>query len=162
MAFRPVGSELPDGQCEYELLRLPVAPVISAESAARHPPRQLPKVDSMNMHVARKTLIASALFAAMAALSTPSFAVDEDAAMALAKKNDCFKCHAVDKDKKGPSYKKIAAKYKGKPDGQEKVIKNITTGPKVKLDDGTEEDHKIINTKDMDALKNLSDWILSR
>jgi cytochrome c len=89
-------------------------------------------------------------------------AVDADAAQALAKKNDCFKCHAVDKDKKGPSYKKIAAKYKGKADGEEKILKNITTGPKVKLDDGSEEDHKIINTKDAAALKNLSGWILSQ
>lgn len=58
--------------------------------------------------------------------------------------------------------KKIAAKYKGKADGQEKVIKNITTGPKVKLDDGSEEEHKIIDTKDPAALKNVADWILSQ
>lgn len=88
--------------------------------------------------------------------------VDADAANALAKRNDCFKCHAIDKTKKGPSYKKIAAKYKGKPDGEEKAIKNITTGPKVKLEDGTEEDHKIIDTKDPKELKNLAQWILSR
>jgi cytochrome c len=164
MALRRVGSSLSDGQYETELLRVPVTPARRADSAIRSAslPRQPSKVDPMNSQFVRKSLIASALFAAIAALSTPSFAVDEDAANALAKKNDCFKCHAVDKDKKGPSYKKIAAKYKGKPDGQEKVIKNITTGPKVKLDDGTEEDHKIINTKDMDAIKNLSDWILSR
>ena len=40
---------------------------------------------------------------------------------------------------------------KGKADGEEKVLKNMTTGPKVKLDDGTEEEHKIINTKDAAA-----------
>lgn len=100
---------------------------------------------------------------AMAGLfSAPVFGLDEDAAKALAKRNDCFKCHAVDKAKKGPSLKKIAAKYAGKADGQEKVIKNMTTGSKVKLEDGTEEDHKIIDTKDPKELKNLSDWILSR
>lgn len=96
-------------------------------------------------------------------LAAPASAqVDEAAAMALAKKNDCFKCHAVDKTKKGPSYQKVAAKYKGKPDGEEKVIKNFTTGPKVKLEDGTEEDHKIIDTKDIKAQKNLAQWILTR
>ena len=42
------------------------------------------------------------------------------------------------------------------------MIKNFTTGPKVKLDDGTEEDHKILNTKDVAAQKNLADWILSQ
>lgn len=89
--------------------------------------------------------------------------VDADAAMALAKKNDCFKCHAIDKTKKGPAYKKVAAKYKGKEaEGQEKILKNITTGPKVKLEDGTEEEHKIIDSKDPKAIKNLIDWILSQ
>lgn len=89
--------------------------------------------------------------------------VDADAAQALAKKNDCFKCHAIDKTKKGPSLKKIAAKYKGKgAEGEEKILKNITTGPKVKLEDGSEEEHKIIDSKDPKAIKNLIDWILSQ
>ena len=102
------------------------------------------------------------IFAAAGFATSATAAVDADAAQALAKKNDCFKCHAIDKDKKGPSYKKIAAKYKGKPEGQDALIKNFTTGPKVKLDDGTEEEHKILNTKDVAAQKNLADWILSQ
>ncbi len=102
------------------------------------------------------------LLALGAVLMTQSvLAADEAAAQALAKKNDCLKCHSVEKEKKGPSYKKISAKYKGKADGEASIIKNITTGPKVKLDDGSEEDHKIINTKDEAAIKNLAQWILS-
>jgi cytochrome c len=101
--------------------------------------------------------------AAFASFSTHALAaVDADAAQALFKKNDCTKCHSVDKTKKGPALKKISAKYKGKAEGQGNVIKNITTGVKVKLDDGTEEDHKIIDTKDQAALKNLADWILAQ
>ena len=110
-------------------------------------------------------LLASLLFAFSTVVFVSSSAVagvDADAAKALAKRNDCFKCHAVDKTKKGPSYKKIAAKYKGKPEGEEKLIKNFTTGPKVKLEDGTEEEHKIIDTKDMKEMKNLANWILSQ
>jgi cytochrome c len=80
----------------------------------------------------------------------------------MAKKDGCLKCHAIDKDKKGPSYKKIAEKHKGKADGEDKCIKNITTGPKVKLQDGTEEEHKIVATKDPAEQKNLCEWILSR
>ena len=112
----------------------------------------------------RKFLLAGMLLGLSSAMLIPSAsaAVDEDGAKSLAKSNDCFKCHAVDKDKKGPSYKKIAAKYKGKADGEDKVIKNITTGPKVKLDDGKEEEHKIIDTKDPKQLKNLAQWILSQ
>ncbi len=101
--------------------------------------------------------------AAMAVASTSAIAaVDADAAAALFKKNDCSKCHSVDKAKKGPALKKIAAKYKGKADGQASIIKNITTGPKVKLDDGSEEEHKIIDTKDQAALKNIADWVLAQ
>lgn len=101
--------------------------------------------------------------AALAGFSTQTMAaVDADAAQALFKKNDCSKCHAVDKSKKGPALKKIAAKYKGKADGQASIIKNITTGPKVKLDDGSEEEHKVIDTKDQAALKNLADWVLAQ
>jgi cytochrome c len=97
------------------------------------------------------------------ALSSGAQAFDEDAAKALAKSNDCFKCHAIEKTKKGPSYKKIAAKYKGKEaEGEQKMIKNITTGPKVKLEDGTEEEHKVIDTKDQKEIKNLIQWILAQ
>jgi cytochrome c len=101
-------------------------------------------------------------FAGMLCVFSADAAVDADAAQELFKKNDCQKCHAVDKSKKGPSLKKIAAKYKGKADGQSAVIKNISTGQKVKLDDGTEEDHKVIGTKDPKDLKNMADWILSQ
>lgn len=108
------------------------------------------------------TMLMGVVALTLATLSPVHAAVDAEAAQALAKKNDCFKCHSVDKTKKGPSYKKIAAKYKGKADGQEKAIKNMTTGGKVKLEDGTEEDHKIIETKDTKELKNLADWILAQ
>ena len=107
-------------------------------------------------------VLAGALFIVMGGIAPAHAAVDEDAAQSLAKKNDCFKCHAIDKTKKGPSYKKVSAKYKGKADGEERVIKNITSGNKVKLEDGAEEDHKIIDTKDPKELKNLAQWILSR
>ena len=111
----------------------------------------------------KRTIIASMLFAflTVAVMPVEAAAIDAAAAKALAKRNDCFKCHAIDKTKKGPSYKKIAAKYKGKADGESKLIKNFTTSPKVKLEDGTEEDHKMIDTKDMNEMKNLANWILS-
>jgi cytochrome c len=91
-----------------------------------------------------------------------ALAVDEDAAKALLKKSDCTKCHAVEKSKKGPSYQKVAAKWKGKADAEAKLIDNITKAPKVKLDDGTMEEHKIVDTKDPKEIKNLIEWILSR
>ena len=104
------------------------------------------------------TVLAAAV---LLAVSTHAQAVDADAAQALAKRSNCFKCHAVDKKKEGPAYKDVAAKLKGKPDAQATLIKHITTGPKVKLEDGSEEEHPIIKTKNQDDIKNLVDWILS-
>lgn len=105
--------------------------------------------------------LSAGVLLALSAMTPAHAAVDVEAAKALAKANDCLKCHAADKDKKGPSMKKIADKYRGKPDGQEKTIKNMTDGQKVKLTDGTEEKHKIIDTKDPKELKNIADWYLS-
>ena len=111
----------------------------------------------------KSKFIAIAVLATSSAffMNVASAEIDADAAKKLAKRNDCFKCHAVDKTKKGPSYMKISAKYKGKADAETKLIKQITTGPKVKLEDGTEEEHKIIDTKDPKEMKNLVGWILS-
>ena len=93
----------------------------------------------------RYIVTASAFAAAAIAVSgTSQAAVDAAAAQALAKKSDCLKCHAIDKTKKGPSYQKIAAKWKGKPDAEAKMIDAVTKAPKVKLEDGTEEEHKVV------------------
>jgi cytochrome c len=92
-------------------------------------------------------------------------AVDVEAAKALAKQNNCFKCHAVDKEKDGPAYKKIAEKYKGKTSAEARLVEHITSGEKAKFADGHEEEHKIVRTtppKDTEQVKNLVQWILSQ
>jgi cytochrome c len=88
--------------------------------------------------------------------------MNEAAIEAYLKKQGCMKCHAIDKEKKGPSYQKVAAKYKGSSSGESEVIDNITKGLKVKFEDGSEEEHKIIETRDQADLKAISRWILSR
>lgn len=106
--------------------------------------------------------IAALSLTALLAASSAHAGVDPDAAQALFKKNDCTKCHSLDKTKSGPALKKIAAKYLGKPDASDKLVKHMTTGPKIKNEDGAEEAHKILDSKDPVAQKNLADWILSR
>ncbi len=112
--------------------------------------------------------IIRAVVIAAAALTFTSFAhaaVDADAAKALAKQNNCFKCHAIDKDKDGPSYHSVAEKYKGKPGAEAKLINHITSGEKAKFPDGHEEEHKIVKTsppKDPEQIKNLIQWILAQ
>ena len=112
-------------------------------------------------HIANPLWISIAALAFGLSAAPAQANVDAAAANALAKKSDCLKCHAIDKDKKASSFQKIAAKYKGKADGQASIIKAITTGPKVKID-GNEEEHKILDSKDAAAQKNLADWILAQ
>ena len=94
------------------------------------------------------------------AFSMPAAAQDADAAQKLLKAENCTKCHSVDKSKKGPSYQKVAAKYKGKADAMEKLKTQMTTSPKVKLEDGSEEEHKAL--KDQKAMTNLIKWVLAQ
>ena len=102
-------------------------------------------------------------------VSAGAMAVDAEAAKQLAKQNNCFKCHSVDKDKDGPAYKKVAEKYKEKyknpADAEKRLIEHITTGEKAKFADGHEEDHKIVKTsppKDDAQVRNLVQWILAQ
>jgi len=117
----------------------------------------------MKYSISQQLIKLSTLGLLAASLTTMSYgAVDADAASSLAKKSDCLKCHAVDKDKKASSFKSIAEKWKGKADAQAKVTESITKAPKVKMKDGTEETHKVVASQDPAEIKNLVDWILSR
>jgi cytochrome c len=109
-----------------------------------------------------KTTPLLAAAAALFALSLPAgAAVDAAAAEKTAKDNGCTKCHSVDKTKKGPSFQKTAAKYKGKADGEAKLTEFLTKSPKVKMDDGSEEEHKAVKG-DAAQVKNVVQWILSQ
>lgn len=101
------------------------------------------------------------LVLALGGVGSVHAAVDAAQAQDLMESNKCGRCHSIEKTKTGPSLKSVAAKYKGKAEGEENIIKTITTGRKVKLADGTEEDHKIIKPQDPAKLKNLAQWILS-
>ena len=92
--------------------------------------------------------------------SLANAAPDADAAQAILKKSDCFKCHSLDKKKDGPAFKETAKKYKGKADAEDKLTKHITTSPMVEID-GKKEEHKSIKTKDAGEIKNVVQWILS-
>lgn len=105
---------------------------------------------------------AASMLISFGAFAADAAAVDEDAAMAFARREDCLKCHAVDKKKDGPSYKSVAAKYKDKPEAEEKLLKHITTGPIVKTAAGEEDEHRIPKNKDEKELRNIIRWILSR
>jgi len=107
-----------------------------------------------------KFILAGAVLA-LAATAAGAQSVDVGAAEALAKKSGCMKCHSVSADKDGPSFRKTAAKYKGKADAEATLYKHLTTGPTIKID-GKEERHDIIKSKDDREIRNVIAYILSR
>ena len=109
----------------------------------------------------KPSLILATAGLAATLFSVPVQAADAAAGEALAKKEGCLKCHAVDKKKDAASLKDIAKKFAGKPDAEARILAQITTGQKVKLEDGTEEEHKMLKTKDKAEIDNLIAWILS-
>ncbi|THF63574.1 c-type cytochrome [Pseudothauera nasutitermitis] len=112
----------------------------------------------MKLNPSRLTLLVSSV--ALLSFSAGASAVDADAASRLFKKEDCTKCHAPARSKKGPSLKKIAEDHRGQADAAAKLIEHMKSGPVVKLEDGSEEEHRIIEVKDDAELQNLIAWIL--
>ncbi len=50
------------------------------------------------------------------------------ASLALAQKNACTACHAVDRKLVGPSYQEVAKRYAGQKDAEAALIKSIKAG----------------------------------
>ena len=69
---------------------------------------------------------------------------------ALAKSSGCLTCHAVDAKKMGPSFKEIAAKYKGKADAAATIETKLASA----------KGHPAVKTS-ADDNKALVKWILS-
>jgi cytochrome c len=128
-------------------------------------PRPADNFRERSMNRSQKSFASMLLAGATAALfATGAQALDVDAAKDLMKQNKCTQCHGMDKDKDGPAFKKVAAKFKGKADSEAKLVTHLTTAPKVKLSDGTEEEHKVVKTtpaKDEAQVRNLVQYILT-
>jgi cytochrome c len=87
-----------------------------------------------------------------ASLTAPAFA-----SSALAQKNACMACHAVDKKLVGPAYQEVAKKYAGKMDAAA-LAKSIKAGGSGKW--GPVPMPAQAALSDADAL-NLAKWILA-
>ncbi|MEQ1581600.1 MAG: c-type cytochrome [Steroidobacteraceae bacterium] len=116
---------------------------------------------SMRISLANFSLVASSLLLAGVFGTVPATAADAGKAKLLAGRSGCLKCHAEDKQKDGPAYRDVAARYKGNAGAQAKLIHHITSGEKVKFADGHEEDHAIVKSTKPEEIANLVDWILS-
>mgnify|MGYP001765459700 CR=1 FL=1 len=71
-------------------------------------------------------LVRSTVIAALALGITVAAPARADEA--LAKKHNCLACHQVDKKSVGPSYKDVAAKYKGQADAAAKLAAKVKKG----------------------------------
>ena len=71
--------------------------------------------------------------------------------MALAKSSGCLNCHAVDTKKMGPSFKDVAAKYKGKADAEAKLVAEISGA----------KGHPAVKASP-DDVKTLVKWVLAQ
>jgi cytochrome c len=80
------------------------------------------------------------------------------ASEALAKKYNCLACHAVGKKLIGPSYKDVAAKYKGVAGAQAKLIAKVKNGGAGTWGQIPMPPNAAVPDAD---LKKMVDWILS-
>ena len=69
----------------------------------------------------KNVLLAAGVALALAA--TPALAQE-----ALAQKNGCLACHAVDKKVIGPAYKDVANKYRGDKEAEGKLVEKVKKG----------------------------------
>jgi cytochrome c len=87
----------------------------------------------------------------VAALAYAACAAPALANEAMAKADGCLNCHAVDSKKVGPSFKDVAAKYKGKADAEAMLVDKITSG----------KGHPATKASPADA-KAIVQWVLAQ
>ena len=69
-----------------------------------------------------------ALLVTVAVAGSLMTAGQASANQALAQKSGCLACHSIDKKVLGPSYKDVAAKYKGDKTAEAKLIEKVKKG----------------------------------
>jgi cytochrome c len=77
-----------------------------------------------------KLIIATIITSIFIVISTAAYADVASETIALVKnsKADCLNCHQIDKKIVGPSWKDVAAKYKGDANAQEALVTKVIKG----------------------------------
>ena len=75
-----------------------------------------------------KALLLTIAAAGSMLVASQSYAVDAAAAKALAQKSGCLACHSVDQKVLGPSFKDVAAKYRGDKTAEAKMVEKVKKG----------------------------------
>jgi len=98
-----------------------------------------------------------AVYVAMMAAAGIVVAGQAQADEALAKAKNCMSCHAVDKKLVGPSYKDVAAKYKGDGKAAATLAAKIKAGGKGAWGEIPMPPNNVTE----DEAKKLAAWVLS-
>ena len=85
-------------------------------------------------------------------------AVDEAAAIELAKNNGCLSCHSAKEKIVGPAYSTIAEKYKDDKDAVASLAQSIQNGSKGKWGRIPMPPHASMSAAD---IKTLAQWVMS-
>lgn len=90
--------------------------------------------------------------------ATSAHALDAAAAMALAKANGCYSCHANNEKVVGPAYATIAEKYKDDKDAVASMVQSIQNGSKGKWGRIPMPAHPSMSAAD---IKTLAQWVMT-
>ena len=77
---------------------------------------------------------------------------------ALAQKSGCLACHGVEKKVLGPSYKEVAAKYKGDKGAEAKLVAKVKAGGSGVWGPVPMPPHPQVKDED---IKKIVQWVLS-
>jgi len=96
-----------------------------------------------------------------AIMATPAMAADLDmkAASDLFAKNDCITCHAIDKKMVGPTFKDVAAKYRGDKTAENRLVEKVIRGGSGVWGTAAELPHPKLKEED---IRTLVQWILAQ
>jgi cytochrome c len=85
-------------------------------------------------------------------------AVDEAAAIELAKNNGCLSCHSAKEKIVGPAYSSVADKYKDDKDAVANLVQSIQYGSKGKWGRIPMPPHPSMSAAD---IKTLAQWVMT-
>ena len=105
-----------------------------------------------------KTTITVLATLVAAALPASAQAAEAAAGENLAKNSGCLACHTLDKKLIGPSYKDVAAKYRGTKGAEAELIQKVKAGSKGVWGDIPMTPNAHVKDED---LKTIVQWILS-
>ncbi|GLU34024.1 c-type cytochrome [Trinickia caryophylli] len=108
--------------------------------------------------VVRAVVVGFGVTAVSVGASSVALAGETPDGFVIARNNACLGCHAVDRKLVGPSFLQVAAKYKGDPQGEAKLVKKVKEGGAGVWGVIPMPAHPRMNDNDV---KSVVDWVLA-